>query len=526
MTLTRLLLRRHRLLLGSWLLLLVGLGGTVWSYQHTYATDGQRRTAAELARHNPATTLLYGRLPEPGTPAQLFAWEMGAFVTILAAVLAVLVTVSLTRAAEDDGSLELVRGCGVAPHQPLRSASTVLAGVATVLTVGCAAVPGLAAGHVDGITWPGSVALGAVVGLTFLLVSALTAGLAQVAASAGQARLLGLAAVGAAFALRAVADVRQVGTLNWFTPLGLRAAVQPYTGDRWWALLPAALGAAALAGLAGLLSARREFGAGLLRRRHTRPGRLRLRGTVGLAARLGRASLLAWTVAVAAIGTLFSAMGSGVVAQRRDGDIGGFLGAQLGAGDAAAGYLAYSGTVVGIVVCGYAVLSVLAGAHAERAGLTDVVLAAGVRRWAPLAAQFAVTVAGCAVILAATGLLGALITPVAIEGDDIAARAFAYSVGQWPAAVATAGCAVLLVGISTRLAGLAWLPLVANAGLALLGDLLDVPRRVQDLGFFRHVPDIAGPQPDGGALLILLGLGVTLSLAGVAAVNRRDVVTG
>ena len=36
--------------------------------------------------------------------------------------MAVLIAVAVTRAVEDDGSLELLRSCGLAPRQPLRSA--------------------------------------------------------------------------------------------------------------------------------------------------------------------------------------------------------------------------------------------------------------------------------------------------------------------------------------------------------------------------------------------------------------------
>jgi ABC-2 type transport system permease protein len=522
---TRLLARRRRAVLISWLLLLIALcGGTAYAYQNTYDTAAQRRTAVELAQQNQATTLLYGRLPDPGTPAQMFAWELGAIVTILAAVMAVLIAVSVTRDVEDDGSLELLRGCGVAPRRPLRGALTLLTGVAIMLAAGCGAAVGLASGHVDGVTWAGALLFGLTVGLTFLLVAAVAVVLAQIAPSGGQARLLGLAATGLAFALRAIADTKGVDALNWVSPLGLRATVLPFTAGRWWALAPPAAAAVLLAILAVRLSDRREFGAGLIRRPGTRDSRLTLRTPIGLAARLGRSVLLAWTIGVAAIGTLFSSMGSGTVRHSRESDIGGFLGAQLGAGDPAAAYLAYSGTVVGIVVSAYAVLSVLATARSEDRGLTDLILTTGVRRWAPAAAQVLVTAGGCGVILLATGVLGALITPASIAGDHVALRAFAYAVGQWPSAVAAAGYAGLVVGISPRLAGLAWLPVLASAFLALLGPLLKVPRRVQGLGFFRHVPDLAGGDPWNGALLVLIGLGVLLALLGALATARRDIM--
>ncbi|WP_432973952.1 hypothetical protein [Dactylosporangium sp. CA-233914] len=527
MSLTLLLLRRHRLVLGSWLVLLVGLcASTVQAYQDSYSTAEQRRTAVELAHHNTATTLLYGRLPDPGTPGQMYAWEIGAIVTILAGVMAVLVTVSVTRAIEDDGTLELLRCCGLPPRLPLTSALTLLGMLGTVLALGTAAAAGLWTGRVDGVTWPGAAAFGASVGLTFLLMAALTTVLAQVAPAAGQARTVAFAALGVAFGLRAFADTQDVGALNWFSPLALRATAQPFTGDRWWVILGALLAAAVLAGVAVVLSGRREFGAGLVRRRDTRGSRLRLRTAAGLAARLARGRLLSWTVVVAAIGALFSAMGSGSVEQSRDGDLGGFLGTQLGAGDPVAGYLAYCGTVIGIVVSVFAVLSVTAGGQSERAGLTDVVLASGVRRWAPLAAQAGVTAAGCAVILAATAALSALIAPLVIDGQDVASRSLAYVAGQWPAAVAMTGCTTLVVGLRPRLAGLAWLPLAASALVALLGDLLSIPQRVQDLGLFRHVPDIAAPSPHTGALLLLVAAGAVLGVLGVAATTRRDITTG
>ncbi len=527
MRLERLMVRRHRLLISSWLVLLVALGGgTVSAYQSTYPTQEQRRSATELAQHDAATTLLYGKLADPGTPALMFTWEIGAIVTILAAIMAVLVAISLTRAAEDDGMLELLRSCGINPRAPLRSALTVLVIVAATLTLGCAVAVGFAVGHVDGFTWSGAVAFGAVVGLTFLLVGVLGVVLAQVAPQAGAARVLAFAALGAAFAIRALADTQNVARLNWLSPLGLRATVRPFVANRWWVVAAYAVAVLALAWLAMLLSDRREYGAGLVPRRDVGDARLNIHSGFGLATRLVRRSVLTWTVAVACIGTLFSAMGSGVVQQSQGGDLGGFLGSQLGTGDPVAGYFAYSGTVVGMVVSAFAVLSVLKAKHDETGGLTDHVLATGVRRWAPLAWQVAATAIGSLIILGATGTLSALIAPTVIDGSDVAVRAFTYVVGQWPAALAVTGWTALLAGLRPRLTGLAWAPLVAGGALALLGQLLGVPPRVRDLGVYRHVPDVASPSPDVRALLLLLAIATGTCLLGVLGTTRRDITTG
>ncbi|MBM9507293.1 hypothetical protein [Actinacidiphila acididurans] len=527
MNLTRLLLRRYRVLIGAWTVLVIALSGaTVSGYQTTYRTAEQRRTAVELARHNPASTFLYGRLTGPGTPASMFTWEIGAIVTVLAAVAAVLVAIAVTRAEEDDGMLELLRSCGLGGAAPLRGALAVLVLTAALWTLGCTAAVGVWTGHTDGVTWSGAVAFGAVVGLTFLVVAVLAVALAQVAPSAAGARVLGFTTVGVAFAIRAVADTRGAGRLNWLTPLGLRATVRPFAENRWWVLAVYGAVALALAGLAVALSGRREYGAGLVRRRDRRDTRLIIRSGFGLAERLARRSVIVWTVAVACVGTMFAAMGSAVVQQSRDGDLGGFLASQLGTGDPTAAYFATSGTVIGLTVSTFAVLCVLRNTQEETAGLTAQVLAAGTRRWAPLAWQVVVTALGSAVVLVATGALTALVAPTAIDGPHVAVRAFGYAVGQWPAATALAGWTALLAGLRPRLTWLAWIPLIGSGVLALLGPLLGVPARVRDLGVFQHVPDAAAAHPDLWPLLVLLALAAAAAVLGVAATTRRDLTTG
>jgi ABC-2 type transport system permease protein len=526
MILVRLMLRRHRLLIASWSVLLVTLCAvTVSAYQSTYPAPEQRALAVRSAQDNAATTLLYGRLADPGTPAQMFGWEIGAFATVLAAIMAVLLAVAVTRAAEDSGTLELVRSCGLTPTAPLRAAFAVLAAVTAVLAVGCALAPGLAAGHVDAVTWPGALAFGLVVGLTFLLFGLLGVLAAQVAGSAGGARVLGFAAFGLAFALRAAADSRQVGWLNWLSPLALRATVRPFEVIRWWALPAYAVLAAALAWLATWLHGRREYGAGLLPRHDRRNTRLNVKFGLGLSARLAGPSILTWTIAVACTGTLFTAMGAGVVEQSRHSHVGGFLGAQLGTGDPLAGYFAYTGIVVGMVVTAYAVLGVLRARQDEAGGLTDHLLATGARRWQPLLWQVTVTAAGSAVILALTGACAALIAPAVLTGTDVALRAFAYPIGQWPATAAAAGLTALLVGRWPRATWLAWLPVAASGFLALLGDLLEVPEHVRDLSIFTHVPDVGSPRPGLGGLGLLLAVAIVSCLLGVAAMARRDIST-
>jgi ABC-2 type transport system permease protein len=317
-----------------------------------------------------------------------------------------------------------------------------------------------------------------------------------------------------------------VGWLNWLTPLGLRATVRPFAENRWWPLAAYVVVVLALGWFATFVSDRREYGAGLIRRRDLRGTRLNIQSCLGLTARLARQPILTWTVAVASLGMLFSAMGAKVVQQSQRGDLGGFLGSQLCTGNPVAGYFGYFGIVVGMAVTSFAVLSVLRDRQDEVDGLTEHVLATGARRWAPLAGQVAVTAVGTLIILVVTGVLSALVAPTVINGPDVAVRAFSYTIGQWPAAMVAAGWTAFLIGFRPRLTWLAWLPLIVGGVLALLGQLLGIPQSVRDFGVFQHVPDIASPSPDVRGLLILLTVSVVAFLLGLAGITRRDITTG
>lgn len=116
--------------------------------------------------------------------------------------------------------------------------------------------------------------------------------------------------------------------------------------------------------------------------------------------------------------------------------------------------------------------------------------------------------------------------PSVVDGPHVAARAFTYTLGQWPATVTIAGIAALLVSLTPRMPWLGRLPLVASSVLVLLGHLLGVPRRVNDLGLFRHVPDVAGGNHDLDGLVALLAVAAAAAFLALVAITRRDVVAG
>lgn len=525
MSVLRLMVRQQRTSITAWSVLLFALiAGTVSAYQSTYTTAASRGAATQLAQDNPAATLVYGQLPNPGNPAQMFTWEIGTFLTILTAIMAVLTTVSVTRASEDDGTLEIIRTTGLAPTRPLRSAAALVASIAILLATGSTLVLGFFVGRVDAVTWTGAAAFGSAVGMTFLLTAMITLLLCQIAPTTADAHMLAFGVLAVGFAARAYADSQDLGWLQWCSPLALRETLGPFTHPRWWALGPYIASCLALAGLALHLGHRRDLGAGLLQARASSGARLPARSTVALIVRLERRSIAIWIASVTCFGALFSSLGSGVVQMSGSGQVdGGFLGSQLDSTDPVASYFSYSGTMIALIVSVFAVLSVLRAQRAERDGLTDHVLATGVRRWVPLGAQSLVTSASTLVALVVSGALSALVAPRVIDGTHVAARAFAYTIGQWPATLAATGLTVLLVAAVPRLSALAWLPILASAVLALLGTLLSIPRKMRVLGLFGHVPDIAGNQTNLTPVLVLLLLGAAATALGLFISARQEV---
>jgi ABC-2 type transport system permease protein len=493
---------------------------TLPAYASTYRDAAARRAAVTLAQADAATTLLYGRLPDPGTPAQMFSWEVGTFATLLVAVMGVLIAVRLSRVAEEDGTLEVVRGAGLGRQGPLVAAFVLLGAVALLLSTICALGVGFRAGHVAGVTWSGAWAFGFAVGGTFVLMALLTVVLSQLVPTSRATRVSGVLLLAGCFAARATADTQDTGWLNWWTPLGLRATMRPFTADSWWPFASVVAAAVTLAGLSLALNARRELGSSILRAPVRQQSRLRVHSPFGLAWRLHRSTVVVWSIATALGGALFVAMGSGVIESARRGQVtGGFLKSQLGDGDPVGAYLGYIGAVIGMVVAVFAILSTLASATDEQRGAAEYLRGTGAAPAAVVAAGAAIALLGSAVAICSTTLLTAVVAPHFIGGSGTAGQVLEQIGGQWSSVLVLVGPVLLLAGWRPRLAWLGWVPFAVSVALALVGRLLQVPEWLVDLGAFDHPDGFVTPVLRVAVFALAATIGLTL-------VRRRDLAIG
>lgn len=503
-----LLARQHKWTLAA---LIVGTGvataAAVPAYAGTYPTAAARLAAAQRARADSALTLLYGRLPEPGTPAQFAVWEFGALTCLILAVLFALLTVQCTRAAEDAGQTELIRACGMRPAVPLHAAVVVLG--ATALATGVAS--GLAMATLA--TAAAACAYGCAIAATLLLITLGVGVLAQLAPDATRARSAAVVFVVAAFLARAVADDGGPRWIGWCSPLFVRETVAPAAGDRWWPFAVVAVAAVALAACAGALAVRRDLGSGHWPRAPRLARSLPVRSMSGLAFRLSGSSLARWAVVVTVCGAALVGMGQTTVRSAEAGQLhGGILGTQVTGSDPAAAFLRYVGTVLAVATAVQAVAAVTRVRTDERAGYLEQLRATGIRPWQPLAAGLRVAYAGTLATLAAAAAACWVVgrTTLGITVGD----ATHLVLGQWAAMVASAGFAALIVGAAPRYTAVAWAPPAAGAVIALLGPLLRLPQTLIDHGLFA--------QPWHYWTVVLAVLGVTAGVVGCALDTRRD----
>jgi ABC-2 type transport system permease protein len=489
-----------------------------------YPTAASRVAVAARAGENPALRFLLGRLNGTSVGAFLAA-RWGVWGAAFAALLTIFIVVRHTRADEEAGRLELVGSAAVGRQAPL-TAALLAAGTANV------ALALLTFFWLPLVRLPlaGSAALALSIGGCGLVFAGVAAVGAQLTVTARGARGIAIAALGAAFVLRAVGDSgsADLSWLSWASPLGWVEFTRAFgsAGERWWALTLPLAAAGALVAAAFVLAAWRDQGAGLLPDRPGRPAASGLlRGPVGLAWRVQRLVLAGW---LAAYVFAFAACGAGA---RGIGSIlGGSavlrryllrVGYQATVTDA---YLSALMLLAGLATAAYATSAVLRLRADETGSLAEPVLAAptGWTRWA--LSHISVAVGGAGLLLVTAGLsaglgYGILTGSVSTQVPSLLGAALA----RLPAAMVLAALAILLFGLFPwESVALAWTAVALTGVIAVFGPPLQWPPWMTDISPFTQTPKLPGAAVSAGPLLWLCGIALAMSAAGLIGLRRRD----
>lgn len=515
-------LLRHYLRRDRWHLLWWTVGVTVLYWSQAISVDGLYATQAEFDRAaasmegNAAFIAMAGPTRALNTVGGQVTWQAAAFGAILAGLMSMFLLGRHTRVEEETGRDELVRSSPVGRHAPAT------AGLLVVLLANLLLGAGVA---VSLITYPLSAADALGLGLGLTATGWTFAGTAliamQMTSSARSAYGLGGVVLGVAYGLRAIGDVTGNG-LSWVSPIGWYQAMHPFSGLRWWPILLLLAAAAAATTVGFVLFDRRDAGSGLWAARPGPPYAGRgLRTGLGLAWRLQRSAVLAWSGGLLLTGLAFGSIGNDVKSLIGDSSATREVFAQRGQ-DLVDGFYGTSMLMLALVGTGFTLSSALRTRGEEDAGRTENLLATGLSRTRWLWGHGAVTVGGTFTVLAAGGL-GLGLGYALVTGDGSVVVPYLLDTLGYAAPMLLLGAVSwVLVGLVPRWAGLAWLGLGLSAVVMLFGEVLRLPQWLQDLSPFEHLALVPAEGFRATPVIAVSVLALAAATAAQQAVVRRD----
>jgi ABC-2 type transport system permease protein len=505
-------------------------GGTIAASASAYAglfpTVASRTAMARTFEGNTAWAALFGPLRRLDTVAGYTVYKTGMTVIVLGAIWGLLVTTRVLRGDEDAGRWELF-----------------LSGRTTRGWAAAQAAIGLGIGLVA--LWAPTFVLTAATGASakvgigaassFFFVAALLSAAAmfmavgmfvsELAATRRDANLFGAAVLAGSYLVRMVADSDPaLAWLRWASPIGWIEQSQALTGSRPVAFVPIAVFVAVLVGAAIRIASTRDLGASALASRdRAEPRVMLLGGQAGLTVRLTRPVIAAWLVALAVTGLVF-----GLVAQAAGTALRGAPGIEEairrlgGTTSGAASYLGFvflvAAGLMAIAVAG----QIAATRNEEAAGHLDNLLVRPVARWRWLGVRLAV---GLALVVLASTLAGvaAWVGAVSQHADVGLGELVGAGLNVVPPAVFVLGIGGLAFGVWPRSAiGVAYGLVVWSFLVEVVSAAFDSNHWLRDTSPLLHIAPVPAADPNWGAAVWLVCLGLLAAIVGIAAFGRRD----
>lgn len=516
----RLVLRLDRIRLLVWA---AAIGALVFvsasSVEGLYATAESLAGYVALVEGNAAVVVQAGPgfgLDDP-TLGSVLMNEVSIWTLILVSLMSILMVTRHTRAEEASDRAEILRAT------PLGRYAGAVAAMAGVLIANVLVAAVVATGLViSGYDGTGALAFAATLvgtGMVFASVSLVTG---QIATSSRVASGLALIVLGVSFILRAVGDVGN-GVLSWFSPLGWGQAIRAFAGERWWVLGVQLVATVALVAVAGWLSGRRDFGAGMLPQRSGRPeaGPM-LSSTLGLAVRLQRGAWFGWLAGVTVISVFYGVITDEVDQMVTDNpELEAFF-AQAGVGSITDSFLATAALMIGLLASGYMVSAVLRLRSEEIAVHADPLLATPTPRRTWASSHLVVAAIGTVILLAvagsALGLGAAVVTGDWGRVSQMSGAALAVA----PAVAVLGALAFALCCAAPRWSLLAWVGVAVAVAVGLLGETLGLSQWVRNLSPLQHVPPLPAAPLAATPLVVLAVVAIVLVGTGLIGLGRRD----
>ncbi len=418
----RLVLRRNRIRLLVWWLVIVGLFAYVEAYYHDIFRTQAALDDFAAVSNVPAIKALTGLAAAPATLGGAVWTKIWMTCALMLAFGVVFLVTRNGRADEETGRTELLRSRPLGLHAYSVASWAVTS--ALCVAVGAGVALASVAGGLDpagsGIT--GSLIVGASIAGIGLLAVGVAAVAGQVTTTSRAANGLASTVLGAFYVLRMIGDLGD-GRLTWASPVGWGQQMQPWGGNRWWPLALMLVLAAVLLALASRIEGRRDLGAGLVAERAGRPSAPdSYTAPLGLALRLERGPIIGWTLTIILSGLL---LGSVVDAMNTLMADAGDTVSTIMRGTGVDALISMLVTMIAMVTTVFAIQTTLSLRGDEASGIVENQLAGAVSRTGWVLQRLVIPVLGSAVLLLlGGGLVGLSHGATAGQGDaDHHARA-------------------------------------------------------------------------------------------------------
>ncbi|WP_125767788.1 ABC transporter permease [Lapidilactobacillus wuchangensis] len=300
-------LRRDWVKLLTWFLILVGL---LVGYAYKIGTlfSGEKAMATLVATlRTPAMIAIMGYIPDQPaiTEAIIYSSEMVVFMSLFAGLASLLISVGATRGAEEEGLVELLRAKAVGQQAFIAAAwlENLLLNGLLFLTTGV----GLQFAAMTGANAAGNWLLAALIAGSGLVFGSIGILAAQLTREGRTATSYSLAALGLAYLLRMVIDVRN-HQYNWWSLLGWPEQAGVYYHNNWWPVVWQLLAIVVVLVAAMVLNAQRDLNGGLIAVRAGKTTSRFLRGPLTALIKTDQRSFWAWLIGAVVIGMMYGSI--------------------------------------------------------------------------------------------------------------------------------------------------------------------------------------------------------------------------
>jgi ABC-2 type transport system permease protein len=518
--LARFQLRLDRLRIPIWLLsLAIVTIATAMALTDLYKTDQDRQGIAETMV-NPAMTAMVGKGYglDNYTNGAMMAHQMLLFTAITVAIMSILLVARHTRAAEEDGRIEMIRSLPSGRLANLHATICNLIGTNVVLALIIGL--GLYSLRIESMDLEGSILYGAALGATGILFTAITALFAQLSESSRGTIGFSFTVLGIAYLVRAIGDVGNE-TLSWFSPLGWVLGTETYVTNYWWPILLTIGVALAIILLTFYLNAIRDIEAGFF---PSKPGRKHasrfLQSPFGLALRLQRTGLISWAVGVFILGVSYGSILGDLESFSAEIEL---ILTPVEGVSLVEQFLPMLMSIIAMICTIPALMALFKLKGEEKKNRTEHLLVRAVSRRRLLASYFIISIVVSFVMLslAAIGL--------GVAGNSVMDEKIVFStfynaaMVHLPAMWIMIGIGVLLIGIAPKVTGLTWLYLVYSFIVVYLGGLFQFPEWVGKISPYAHIPQLPIEDMDFAKASILTVIAAVTIFIGFIGYRKRDI---